>query len=133
MRRGSMTIVAALMLAILLTACGGSADERVTASPDAGATAPVSPSPDGSTSPTPDASPAETTAAGSGLYVENCSECHRKDGSGDVGPSIRDHHQGVDHLMEHISEGGARMPAFEGRLTRKEIRAIAEYVHETLQ
>jgi cbb3-type cytochrome c oxidase subunit III len=65
------------------------------------------------------------------LFTTNCGSCHvlEKAGtSGTVGPNLDQTNPTVDEAATQIRNGGGGMPAFEGRLTDEQIRALARYV-----
>lgn len=77
-------------------------------------------------------------AAGTELFVENCSSCHGEKGTGD-------REQGAPNLTDAISLYGSKedviektitysragvMPAWQGRITDAQIRQVAFYVHQ---
>ena len=67
------------------------------------------------------------------LFVQNCGSCHvlaDAGTEGTVGPSLDEAQLSLGSAIEQITNGGGGMPAFEGRLTEEQIRAIAEYVVE---
>jgi cbb3-type cytochrome c oxidase subunit III len=67
------------------------------------------------------------------LFVQNCGSCHvlaDAGTEGTVGPSLDEAQLSVGAAIEQITNGGGGMPAFDGRLTEEQIRAIAEYVVE---
>jgi quinohemoprotein ethanol dehydrogenase len=72
------------------------------------------------------------TASGKSVFEDNCSVCHGVDGQGgNGGPSL----QGVTdvaHVLRQVRNGGGGMPAFGGRLSDAEIRAVAGYVTQRL-
>jgi cytochrome c oxidase cbb3-type subunit 3 len=81
---------------------------------------------------------AALAAAGSQVYLDQCSGCHMEDGSGDrnVGaPNLTDaiwlYGGTPDKLTETVtySHFGV-MPAWGQRLTEAEVRAAAAYVHQ---
>jgi len=87
----------------------------------------------------------ETTAGGSGLYMQHCVSCHGKDGLGDgdaenaISPSpallaymIRRPISVDEYLLWAIADGGEQfqslMPAFKDKLKRDEIWQIIAYM-----
>lgn len=76
-------------------------------------------------------------AAGQTVYADNCAACHMETGEGDRAqgaPALYDAIwlYGGDRETIHASVYGARygvMPAWAGRLSEDEVRAVAAYVH----
>ena len=65
------------------------------------------------------------------LFVDNCGSCHilaDAGTEGTTGPSLDEAQLSLGAAIEQITNGGGGMPAFAGRLTDEQIRAIAEYV-----
>ena len=75
-----------------------------------------------------------TPAAGGGgekLFSDNCASCHTlaaAKASGKVGPDLDSLRPGPDLVTTQVNNGGGAMPAFKGKLTDAEIKAIADYV-----
>lgn len=76
-------------------------------------------------------------AAGAEVYAENCSSCHAEDATGDRmqgAPDLTDaiwlYGGDYERLVEtvHGSRYGV-MPAWQGRLSEAQIRAVSAYVH----
>ena len=70
-----------------------------------------------------------------------CGNCHTlvaAGSKGTTGPNLDEHmkeerEQGDDilaHVVKRVRNGGGGMPAFEGRLTEREIRDVAAFVHQ---
>jgi cytochrome c oxidase cbb3-type subunit 3 len=80
---------------------------------------------------------AALATAGATVFAENCAACHAENGAGmrDLGaPALNDAIwlYGGDRETIHTSVYGARygvMPAWAGRLSEDEVRAVATYVH----
>lgn len=75
------------------------------------------------------------TLDGAALYAENCAVCHGADlqGSGTVPALLRKNWPYADHrdlLIQIVHRGkGLTMPAFEGRLSNRQIEALADYLN----
>ena len=75
---------------------------------------------------------------GAVVYLDNCSSCHAEDGTGDRfqgAPNLADaiwlFGGDYDTLMATVTNSRfGVMPAWEGRLTEAEIRAVSAYVHQ---
>lgn len=91
--------------------------------------------------PVPSSPPASSKAPapagsldGAVLYAENCAVCHGADlqGSGTVPALLRKNWPYKDHrdlLIQIVHRGrGLTMPAFEGRLSNRQIEAVADYL-----
>lgn len=80
---------------------------------------------------------AALAAAGATVYADNCAACHGETGAGDStqgAPALNDAIwlYGGDRDTITASVHGARfgvMPAWAGRLSEDEVRAVASYVH----
>ena len=74
------------------------------------------------------------------LFQLNCSACH-KDGGNFISPAAtlkkkaleRSGNFSMEAIINRITNGRGRMPAFKGRLDEKQIEAIAAYVMEQAQ
>jgi mono/diheme cytochrome c family protein len=86
--------------------------------------------------------PSEQAAAGQqsddpqAIFAASCGSCHALGDAGTtgtVGPNLDDTKPQLEESIEQIAKGGGGMPAFEGRLTDEQIRALAEYVVEATQ
>jgi cytochrome c oxidase cbb3-type subunit 3 len=80
---------------------------------------------------------ATLASAGATVYADNCAACHLEAGEGDRAqgaPALNDAIwlYGSDRETIHTSVYGARygvMPAWAGRLSEDEVRAVTTYVH----
>lgn len=80
---------------------------------------------------------ATLASAGATVFADNCAACHMEDGSGDRtqgAPALNDAISlyGNDRETLKASVYGARfgvMPAWAGRLSEDEVRAVTTYVH----
>jgi mono/diheme cytochrome c family protein len=115
--RLSAFLVAALLAGVLVTGCGGKAK-------------PSAPQPTGT-----DARDAELVE-GREVWIANCTGCHGAAGSGGVGPrlagSVVDRFPEIADQIEVVREGRGMMPAWGGRLTPDEIKAVVRYTREVL-
>ena len=62
-----------------------------------------------------------------------CGGCHVLSAAGSkgtVGPNLDETKPTLERAIEQTRKGGGGMPAFEGRLSDEQIRAVAEYVSE---
>ena len=81
---------------------------------------------------------ASKVAAGATLFADNCASCHGENGEGDRAqgaPNLSDAIwlYGGDHATLVQTITNARfgvMPAWSGRLTEAQVRAVAAYVHQ---
>ena len=111
---------------------------KCSANPQCGVTASKSaPSPTGTTSGTttttaPPAGGGSQTAEGKQVFGSaGCGGCHTlKDAgaTGTVGPNLDQLKPAKDRVVRQVTNGGAVMPAFKGRLTAAQIEAVAAYV-----
>jgi cbb3-type cytochrome c oxidase subunit III len=69
--------------------------------------------------------------SGKDIFVANCGSCHTlKDAgtTGKVGPNLDDLMPAFARVQKQVINGGAVMPAFKGKLTDAQIKAVAQYV-----
>jgi cbb3-type cytochrome c oxidase subunit III len=69
--------------------------------------------------------------SGKDIFVANCGSCHTLASagtSGTVGPNLDDLKPGFARAQRQVINGGAVMPAFKGKLTPVQIKAVAKYV-----
>ena len=69
--------------------------------------------------------------SGKDIFVANCGSCHTlKDAgtSGKVGPNLDQLTPALAVVQRQVTNGGAVMPAFKGKLTATQIKAVAQYV-----
>jgi mono/diheme cytochrome c family protein len=74
------------------------------------------------------AAPAED---GQAIFTDNCASCHilaAAGSSGTVGPNLDQLDLNAGAIASQVENGGGGMPAFGGRLSPEQIRAVAEYV-----
>jgi mono/diheme cytochrome c family protein len=115
---------------------GGDADDvslyvaKCAGNPNCGVTAATNAPPPGSTT---------TTGGGGGAQPDGkqifisagCGGCHTlKDANstGNVGPNLDQLKPAKDVVARQVTNGGAAMPAFKGRLSPAQIQAVAAYV-----
>jgi cytochrome c551 len=64
-------------------------------------------------------------------FKSNCGSCHtlsKAGTSGQVGPSLDGEGLGAPGIERQIRDGGEGMPAFKGKLSDAQIKAVAAYV-----
>ena len=69
--------------------------------------------------------------SGKDIFVANCGSCHTLAAagtSGNVGPNLDDLKPALARVQTQVINGGAAMPAFKGKLTDAQIKAVAKYV-----
>jgi cbb3-type cytochrome c oxidase subunit III len=69
--------------------------------------------------------------SGKDIFVANCGSCHTLAAagtSGTVGPNLDDLKPDFARAQRQVINGGAVMPAFQGKLTPEQIKAVATYV-----
>jgi cbb3-type cytochrome c oxidase subunit III len=65
------------------------------------------------------------------LFQSNCGSCHvlaDAGTSGTIGPNLDQAKPTLQKAITQITNGGGGMPAFKGRLTEEQIRALAQYL-----
>lgn len=68
---------------------------------------------------------------GRAIFAANCATCHTLSdagASGDVGPNLDDRHPDAAAVARKVQTGGGGMPAFSGRLSKRELGLVAAYV-----
>src|SRR5207302_551315 len=68
---------------------------------------------------------------GKQLFNQKCAGCHTLTAagtSGTVGPNLDQLKPPEARVVTQVTNGGAQMPAFKGRLTAAQIQAVAKYV-----
>jgi cytochrome c551 len=74
----------------------------------------------------------EEDASGAEIYSALCSRCHSSDLSGGIGPALGAGSDVVDqpdtYVLQTISAGLGRMPAFRFNLSEAQIERVAEYL-----
>ena len=66
--------------------------------------------------------------------VGNCATCHTlKDASsyGNIGPNLNEIKPDIMRVISAVTNGIGVMPAYEGELSTKEIKAVATYVAQS--
>jgi len=69
--------------------------------------------------------------SGKGIFTANCGSCHTLADAGTsekVGPNLDDLMPSLARVQRQVTNGGAVMPAFKGKLTPAQITAVAKYV-----
>ena len=68
---------------------------------------------------------------GESLFAEHCAGCHALAAAGSpegVGPDLDGLRPDRTRVARQVADGGGGMPSFAGRLSAREIAAIARYV-----
>ncbi len=134
-----------VIAAAIASGCGGAGDEAVGTTDESAARQPTTHE---TTTDSAETTPTETEAAtapeeservrtGRRIFMEaGCDDCHTLAAAGTtgtVGPNLDDHltggHGGVAHVVMKVRQGGRGMPSFAGRLSEREIRKVARFVH----
>jgi mono/diheme cytochrome c family protein len=144
-------ILAALVLAVPLAACGGEKDQTTapetveggTTGGSATGTTEEGTTEEGTTEEgtTAEGTTGETEGGGGGkgdatagkavFAKAGCGSCHTLSdagSSGTVGPNLDDAKPSADLVMERVTNGMGVMPSFKGQLSDKEIQDVAAYV-----
>ena len=84
----------------------------------------------------------ESKAYEASLFRQNCSICHGPNGEGSIletGTKVPSLREGVfkfnteNEIYNQIANGGNGMTAFREQLTERELRLMAEFVHDKLR
>jgi outer membrane protein assembly factor BamB len=90
----------------------------------------------GATGSAPTTTPGTTTtssatANGKQVFVSSCGSCHTLNAAGttgSVGPNLDDKKPNAATVERQVRNGGGGMPAFQGRLSDAQIKAVSKYV-----
>ena len=77
------------------------------------------------------AAPGNVGTNGAAIFKANCSSCHTlaaAGATGTVGPNLDQLKPAMAVVVHQVTNGGAIMPAFKGKLTPAQIQAVAKYV-----
>ena len=74
---------------------------------------------------------------GQSVYINNCATCHGSKGEGGIGPklgggAVASRFPNVSDEILVVTSGRDGMPAWSGRLTADEIKAVVEYTRTGL-
>jgi len=76
-------------------------------------------------------SPTNVGTNGAAIFKANCASCHTlaaAGATGTVGPDLDQLKPAMALVVHQVTNGGAIMPAFKGKLTPAQIQAVAKYV-----
>jgi cbb3-type cytochrome c oxidase subunit III len=76
-------------------------------------------------------SPTNVGTNGAAIFKTNCASCHTlaaAGATGTVGPDLDQLKPAMALVVRQVTNGGAIMPAFKGKLTPAQIQAVAKYV-----
>jgi cytochrome c6 len=76
-------------------------------------------------------SPAQLGSSGAAIFKGECSSCHTLKAAGStgtVGPNLDQLKPSEPRVVRQVTNGGAIMPAFKGKLSPAQIQAVAKYV-----
>jgi cbb3-type cytochrome c oxidase subunit III len=77
------------------------------------------------------AAPGNVGTNGEAIFKANCSSCHTlaaAGSTGTVGPNLDQLKPAMAIVVRQVTNGGAVMPAFKGKLSDAQIQAVAKYV-----
>src|SRR5919204_530268 len=69
--------------------------------------------------------------SGKDIFTANCGSCHTladAGTSGKVGPNLDQLKPALARVVKQVTNGGAIMPAFKGKLSEAQIKAVAKYI-----
>lgn len=104
----SLGLLAAVVAAGTLGACGGASTSTSSA-------------------------PSDGTAVGKQLFSQRCAACHSladANSNATIGPNLDEARASTQRIEDQVRNGGGAMPAFESQLDDEQIRAVAAYVAE---
>lgn len=70
----------------------------------------------------------EPALDGAPIFAQNCSGCHGASGREGRAPNLAEGGHSKAEVIETVSNGAGRMPSFTGKLSAKEIDAVATFV-----
>jgi mono/diheme cytochrome c family protein len=76
-------------------------------------------------------SPTNVGTDGQAIFKANCASCHTLSAAGatgTVGPNLDQLKPAMARVVRQVTNGGAIMPAFKGKLSDAQIQAVAKYV-----
>lgn len=76
-------------------------------------------------------SPTSSGTSGVAIFKTNCASCHTlaaAGATGTVGPDLDQLKPSLARVIRQVTNGGAIMPAFKGKLSTAQIMAVAKYV-----
>ncbi len=79
----------------------------------------------------PSVSPSSLGTNGAAIFKSQCAGCHTlaaAGATGTVGPNLDQLKPALPIVVRQVTNGGAVMPAFKGKLTTAQIQAVAKYV-----
>ncbi len=65
---------------------------------------------------------------GAPLYAQNCALCHGATGAGGHAPDLTRGEDSKNEIVDKVTNGAGRMPAFADKLSGAEIDAVALFV-----
>jgi cbb3-type cytochrome c oxidase subunit III len=77
------------------------------------------------------AAPGNVGTNGEAIFKANCSSCHTlaaAGATGTVGPNLDQLKPAMATVVHQVTNGGAIMPSFKGKLSSAQIQAVAKYV-----
>jgi cbb3-type cytochrome c oxidase subunit III len=77
------------------------------------------------------AAPGNVGTNGEAIFKANCSSCHTlaaAGATGTVGPNLDQLKPAMATVVHQVTNGGAIMPSFKGKLSSSQIQAVAKYV-----
>jgi mono/diheme cytochrome c family protein len=123
-----LTLLGALtVLAVTMSACGGSSSYSAPSSTTEAATSTAH---EPATA-TAASGSAVTAAAGKTVFLANCSSCHTladAGSTGTAGPNLDDLEPDTALVVKQVTNGGGGMPAFGSQLSKTQIQSVATYV-----
>jgi len=80
--------------------------------------------------PTGEQYPQAELSLGEAVYIDTCSACHGRNGSGNFGPELvgKGHKYSYDEQRNLVARGRRSMPGFGASLTDAEIDAVVAYI-----
>ena len=76
----------------------------------------------------PTATASHPAIDGGPLFAQNCARCHGATGTEGRAPNLARGDNSRSEVLDKITNGAGRMPAFAGKLSGAEIDAVAEFV-----
>lgn len=71
----------------------------------------------------------QLVVAGRGLYLASCADCHGKDGSGRIGPTLHQLGDPESKVAANIKKGfPGKMPGFQDQYSAAQINSLVAYI-----
>jgi len=123
------TALLAAAVAVSLAACGGSSSSTTTSQ---SSSSPGSSSQSSTSTSSSSSDSSASASSGQRIFTSaGCADCHTlaaAHASGSIGPDLDELKPPYAKVVGQVTNGGANMPSFAGRLSKAQIDAVAKFV-----